>query len=272
MVEIRWLGTAGLEVSFENRVLLIDPYLTRAGKAEIFFRRLRPSAERIRAYTRALSGSISAVVCGHTHFDHALDIPFIARETGCTLVGSPSLKTLIELGGSNPDLRVCHGGEQVELPGGMSVRMIPSLHGLVLFGKVPYPGEIDPFARPPLKASQYRLGGMFIPRVEVGGVRIVHLGSANFIESELEGQRCDILFMCVPGWKNVPGYPSRCIEMLRPEVVIPFHFDDFTAKIPANRRVRAMPGTDLEGFTAQVRASAPGIVVKVPDPHEVMRF
>jgi L-ascorbate metabolism protein UlaG (beta-lactamase superfamily) len=272
MVEIRWLGTAGLEIAFEGRVLLIDPYLTRAGKADIFFRRLRPSAERVAEYAKSIPGQVSAVVCGHTHFDHALDIPLIARHMGCVLVGSDSLKTLIELAGINPDMRVCRGGEFVELPGHMSVRMIPSLHGLVFFGRVPYPGEIDPFARPPLKASEYKLGGMFTPLVEAGGVRIMHQGSANFIESKLEGQRCDILFMCVPGWKKVPGYPSKCIEMLRPEVVVPFHFDDFTAQIPKSRRLKPMPGTDLEGFVAQVKKHAPGIVVKIPDPHEVMRF
>jgi L-ascorbate metabolism protein UlaG (beta-lactamase superfamily) len=42
MIEIRWLGTAGLEIAFEGTVLLVDPYLARAGKIDLFFRRLRP--------------------------------------------------------------------------------------------------------------------------------------------------------------------------------------------------------------------------------------
>jgi L-ascorbate metabolism protein UlaG (beta-lactamase superfamily) len=272
MVEIRWLGTASLEIAHDGKVLLVDPYLTRAGKVDLFLRRLRPSEDRIREYAQGLPGRVSAVVCGHTHFDHALDIPFIAREMGCTLVGGASLKTLLEISKVDADIRVCRGGEELVLPGGMTARMIPSLHGLVMFGKVPYPGEIDPRGETPLKASQYRLGAMFTPRLEVGGVSIVHLGSANFIPSELEGQRCDILFMCVPGWKYVPGYPSRCIDLLRPEVVIPFHFDDFTTGLPKTRKVRPMPGTDLPGFVDQVRRHAPGVVVRVPDPHEVMRF
>lgn len=272
MVEIRWLGTAGLEIAFDETALLVDPYLTRAGKLDLLLRRLRPSADRIRAYARGLPGRVSAIVCGHTHFDHALDVPFLAKETGCLLVGSPSLKTLAELSGINPDIRVCRGGEEVALPGGASVRMTPSRHGRVLFGRVPYPGGIDPRAELPFKAGQYRLGAMFMPRVEAGGVNIVHQGSAGYLEAELEGQRCDVLFMCVPGWKKTPGYPDVCIEMLRPEVVIPFHFDDFTTGIPASGPVRRLPGSDLGGFIARISRHAPGIVVRVPDPREVMRF
>jgi L-ascorbate metabolism protein UlaG (beta-lactamase superfamily) len=113
---------------------------------------------------------------------------------------------------------------------------------------------------------------MFMPRVEVGGVCIVHMGSANFIEAELERLGCNVLFMCVPGWKNTPGYPSRCLAVLRPEVVIPFHFDDFTSPIPKSRPVRVLPTADLKGFMEEVRRHAPGTVVLVPDPHEVMRF
>ncbi len=272
MVEIRWLGTAGLEIAFDGTTLLVDPYLTRAGKLDLLFRRLRPSTDRLRAYVRGLGGRVSAIVCGHTHFDHALDVPFLARERGCPLVGSSSLKTLAGLSGISPDMRVCRGGEEVELPGGASVRMIPSRHGRVLFGRVPCPGEIDPCAELPFKVGQYRLGAMFMPRIEAGGVSIAHQGSAGCLPEELEGLRCDVLFMCVPGWKKTPGYPEACIELLRPGVVVPFHFDDFTTELPESGPVRRLPGSDLEGFIARVSRHAPGIEVRVPDPRVVMRF
>ncbi|HQG31030.1 MAG TPA: MBL fold metallo-hydrolase [Deltaproteobacteria bacterium] len=272
MVEVRWLGAAGLELSVDDSVVLIDPYLSRPGKLNVLLGSLTPSSEKVRAYISKLDRKVSAVVCSHTHFDHALDIPCIAKELRCRVVGSSSLKTLMEISGAPPGMSVCRGGEVLELDGGIRLHMILSRHGLVFLGRVPYPGEIDPDCEPPLKALEYRHGTVFMPRIEVGGVSIVHAGSANFIESEMEDQRCDILFMCVPGWKKVPNYVSRLTGMLKPEVVVPFHFDDFTSRIPASGNIRAMPLADLGGFVGRVREHAPGTVVLIPNPNEVMRF
>jgi L-ascorbate metabolism protein UlaG (beta-lactamase superfamily) len=272
MVEVRWLGAAGLELSVDDAVVLIDPYLSRPGKLNVFLGRLSPASDRVKSYISNIKGKVSAVICSHTHFDHALDIPCIAKDLHCKVVGSSSLKTLMEVSGAPSGVTTCRGNELLELDGGIKLHMIPSRHGLVFLGKVPYPGEIDPDCEPPLKALQYRHGTMFMPKIEVGGVSIVHAGSANFIESEVEGQRCDILFMCVPGWKNVPNYTSRFVEMLKPEVVIPFHFDDFTARIPASGNIRTMPLADLGGFVGRIRKHSPGTVILIPNPNEVMRF
>lgn len=272
MVEVRWLGAAGLELIVNDSVVLMDPYLSRPGKLNIFLGRLSPASDKIRSYTSGLEGRVSAVVCSHTHFDHALDIPTIAKGLRCRVVGSPSLKTLMEVSGAPAGMTVCRGNEVIDLDGGIRLHMIPSRHGLVFFGRVPYPGEIDPDCEPPLKALEYRHGTVFMPRIDVGGVSIIHAGSANFIPSEMENQRCDILFMCVPGWKRIPGYTSQLIEMLKPEVVVPFHFDDFTSRIPASGRIRPMPLADLDGFIGRVRTHARGTVVLIPNPNEIMRF
>ena len=72
----------------------------------------------------------------------------------------------------------------MDLPGGAVVTMIPSLHGRTLFGRAPYPGEIVPGQTPPLKASDYRHGQVFILRLEIGGMSYLHVGSCNLIDSE----------------------------------------------------------------------------------------
>ncbi len=272
MIEVRWLGAAGLEISVDGTVILIDPYLSRPGKFSVLCRKLRPSQARIQSYTSRVSGKVSAVICGHTHFDHALDIPDIVSRVHCRVIGSRSLKTLFEISGMSPEMEICTGNESFELEGGIKVGMIPSRHGLVLFGKVPYQGEIDPRAEAPLKANQYCLGDMFMPKIEIGEVTLVHAGSAGFIEPEVRGHKCHILFMCVPGWKRVPDYTAKFVQMLEPEVIIPFHFDDFTVPIRPTGKVRALPFTDLKGFIERLRRYAPGAVVRIPNPAEIMRF
>jgi len=272
MVKVRWTGAAGLEFTDEGKTILIDPYHSRAGKSEIFFGRMRPNADKVRRYIEGLEKNLSSVIIGHTHFDHALDIPEVAKYLTGPLIGSQSLATLMALYGEGDNVTVCEKGERIELPGGAAVTMLPSRHGLVFFGRVPYQGDINPEGVLPLRAHDYRLGDIYIPKLEVGGTVFMHVGSANFVESELEGHRCDVLFMCVPGWNKVPDYCTRLLEIVRPEIIVPFHFDDFSLPIDSNGKVRGLPFRNISGFLRHVSKGAPHAEIRLVKPFEPMVF
>jgi len=76
-VHVRWLGTAGFALEHDGFVVLIDPYLTRASLARCVASPLRPDAGAIARW----APRADAIVVGHTHFDHALDVPAIAIAT-----------------------------------------------------------------------------------------------------------------------------------------------------------------------------------------------
>ena len=272
MVDVRWTGAAGLEFFHGGSSVLIDPYHSRPRKFAAFFGRLSPRVDAIERYVEGLTGKLSAIIVGHTHVDHALDIPEFAKRCDGPVVGSASLDTLVAMHGMAGRVTVCRGGEEIELPGSARVTMIPSRHGLVVFGRAPYPGEIDPKARPPLKASQYRHGSVFLPKLHMGGLVFMHVGSANFIEKELDGHRCDVLFMCVPGWKKVPGYTTRLLQIAKPRVVVPFHFDDFSAPMRPNMKAPPLPFQDHRGLMQQISQAAPSVEIRWPETFETMRF
>ncbi|MGC9323479.1 MAG: MBL fold metallo-hydrolase [Desulfomonilia bacterium] len=258
MVGVRWLGTAGIELHYGDNVILIDPYLTRPRKLEVLLRPLKPNERAIVDYCSNISGNVRALIIGHTHFDHALDAPVCARTLQCPVFGSRSLKTLCAFTGDDSRVTVCTGRENIDLFDGSRLVMIPSNHGLVFFGRVPYPGEIDPGSSVPLRAHQYRLGDMFMPLIELGGTTFIHAGSANFIESQIESVQCDILFMCVPGWKKNPSYTKEFVSHVRPSVIIPFHYDDFTTPLD---RFSVLPCIDVKGFENSVRSTLPGVEI-----------
>ena len=96
-LEIEWLGVAGYRLTFEGVTILIDPYVSRAPLRSLLLRRpALPDAELIERY---LPGPVAAVLVGHTHWDHAVDAPAIARRDGCTVYGSDSLQRLMRLHG-----------------------------------------------------------------------------------------------------------------------------------------------------------------------------
>jgi glyoxylase-like metal-dependent hydrolase (beta-lactamase superfamily II) len=154
-ISVRWTGAAGLEFTYEGKTWLIDPYLSRVGKTTMFFGRPQADREKISRYLETLPGKLQAVIVGHTHFDHALDVPEILSRFPVPLVGSESLETLMSLHGMPGKVAVCSERTHFDLPGGASVTMIPSLHGLVFFGRAPYTGEIEPGQRMPLKPSMW---------------------------------------------------------------------------------------------------------------------
>ena len=79
-LELTWLGAAGFRLAYQGVVVWIDPYVTRVSLADLAMRRVVPSSGD--AVARWIDRA-DAVLVGHTHFDHALDVPAIARRYGC---------------------------------------------------------------------------------------------------------------------------------------------------------------------------------------------
>ena len=272
MVTVRWTGAAGLEIIEGERIVLIDPYHSRPGKFACVFDRPEPRVDAIDRYLAKLPGTVEAVLAGHIHIDHVMDIPFLERRLGCRVIGSRSLETLMALHGRPGVVTVCAGGERIKLSGDAAVTMIRSRHVPLLFGRVPYAGEISPACHVPMRASDYRVGEPFILKLEMGGVTLMHAGSANYIESEIEGHRCDILFMAVPGWGKNPGYCDRLPRIARPRVIVPFHYDDFSAPLREDGRVRLIPFQDMKGFIRTISREHPGCEIRAIRPFEAMSF
>ncbi len=270
MIKVRWTGAAGIEFVTDQGVILIDPYLSRLGKFQTFFKHVATVNGVVDDYLNSLPDSITCIIAGHTHLDHALDIPYIAKHPVCKpdlkILGSSSLDTLFNIHGLKDRVTVCDSNniKTVEPGRGISITMIPSVHGRVIAGRVPFPGEIDPGRHLPLKSRDFRHGTQFIPEIKINNTIFMHMGSADYIEKELDGHKCDILFMCVPGWKRRAGYTSCLIDIVRPEIIIPFHFDDFSRAIPATGKTPMLPFQHIPDFAGEIKRHNPGVKIIFP--------
>ncbi len=239
---VTWLGTAGFAIVCDGHTLLIDPYVTRASLLACATRRLEPDHARL----RRMFPKADAVVLGHTHFDHALDAPAIARATGARVFGSRSAVALCRTSGV-PAAQIVDVEERSSLRpyeaevGPFRLRFVPSTHSKLALGKVPFAGDIADCDEVPLGVTRYRCGAVFGVEIRVAGRTLYHVGSAELVEEHLAGapRQVDLALVCVAGWTTTARFPERLVKALSPARVLLSHWDDFFR--PLDAPVRALP-------------------------------
>jgi L-ascorbate metabolism protein UlaG (beta-lactamase superfamily) len=226
-LRIEWLGVSGYRLSYEGISLLIDPYLSRVGLRALLLRRAARADTRMLDRYGAVEEPVAGVLVGHTHFDHAVDAPALARRYGCNAYGSASLAQLMRLHGLGAQAVEVQPREPYEL-GPFVVRFVPSRHSKLILGRrVPFDGELTCDHLDGLWPGAYRCGQVWGIRIEVAGTSLYHQGSANLDDDALGIEPVDVFLAGVAGRSVTPRYWERVLGKLDPRVVVPTHYDNF---------------------------------------------
>ena len=223
-LELQWLGTAGFRITYESFDLLVDPFLTRSDLLTVLGPRAIPPDE---AVLRRVIPNANAILVGHTHYDHALDVPPLVRRCGCRAYGSTSLRNLLGAHGLADRATVVETGRVYEM-GPFEVTFVESVHSKLFLGlKVPYDGELTCDHLDDLRGSAYRCGDVYGIHIAVAGTTFYHQGSADLIDSAVQHRDVDFFLMGIAGRGYTKNYVHRILSALSPRVVVPQHFDNF---------------------------------------------
>jgi L-ascorbate metabolism protein UlaG (beta-lactamase superfamily) len=251
-LEVEWLGVSGYRLSHAGHTLFVDPYLSRVPLRDLLLRRTAlPDPAALDRFAGA-SGEVVGVLVGHTHFDHAVDAPAIARRFGCRAYGSSSLVHLMALHGL--------AGRAVEVVpyrayelGPFTVSFTPSVHSKLLLGlAVPYDGELTCEHLDGLAPGAYRCGQVWGISIEVAGVRFYHQGSADLVDEAVRERGVDVFLAGVAGRNFTRGYWRRILPRLDPRVVVPTHYDNFFR--PLGRPLEFVSGARLSKLPDEIGA------------------
>lgn len=229
---LRWLGVAGVELAVggdRSSVLVIDPFVTRFPIRKMRFGRVAPDGDAVQRHVPRADH----LIVTHAHWDHLLDAPEVARQTGCQVMGSRNtLRILHACGVPTGRTRNIAPGDDLEL-GPFSVRVIEGQH-LRFLGQPIMAGELSADLRPPLRAHDYRMDDslalLFRASTNNGSepVRILHWMSMRTDNAP----RADILFVKP---FHPMGYYHQLIEAVRPRVIVPIHYDLMTRPVVRRR-------------------------------------
>jgi L-ascorbate metabolism protein UlaG (beta-lactamase superfamily) len=260
-LEIDWLGVSGYRLSFEGKTLYVDPYVSRVPLRSLLLR--RPAVPDPRALERFLPADddVVGVLVGHTHFDHAVDAPAVARRYGCSAYGSRSLAALMRLHGLGDRAVEVEPYRTYEL-GPFEVEFVPSAHSRLLLGlAVPYAGELTCEHLDGLAPSAYRCGQVWGIHIAVGGATLYHQGSAELLDDAVRHRGVDVFLAGIAGRNFTERYWERILSRLDPAAVVPTHYDDFFVplgeemELLGTARIAALPD-ELRSVSRDVRLAA----------------
>jgi len=196
MVKVTFLGHSAFYVESEGLRGLIDPFLTgnpmATSKPEDF-------------------PDVNFIFVTHGHGDHIGDTVSIAKNTQATVISNFELSHFFQKQGL-----MCHPmhiGGVFKFPFGR-VKLTNALHG----SDVEVEGELVPGGNP--------VGFL----LELGGKKIYHAGDTGLTMDMqlLEKEKVDIAMLPIGGNFTMDIADAvRAVGMIRPEIVIPMHYDTF---------------------------------------------
>ncbi|GGJ34769.1 MBL fold metallo-hydrolase [Streptomyces brasiliensis] len=236
-----FLGTSSVLVSDGETSVLSDGFVSRPGMLRVAVGKIVPDRSLVRAATDRLQvKGLAAVVCAHSHYDHALDAPVWALQTGAELVGSHSTANIGRgLGVPESSLRVVADGDTVSY-GRFDLTFLSSVHS----PGDHYPGTVDEPLVPPARAGAWKTGIAYSVLIAHPRGRMLLHASANFRPGALRGLRADVVYLGIGSLgKQSPEflrtYWDEVVVATGARRVVLVHWDDFFRGL--HRPLRPMP-------------------------------
>jgi L-ascorbate metabolism protein UlaG (beta-lactamase superfamily) len=264
-----FMGTSSVLLSDGQTSVLSDGFITRPGMLRVGLGKIAPDRSLVRAAIERLRvDTLAAVVCAHSHYDHALDAPVWALETGAELVGSESTANIGRgLGVPESSLRVVRDGDTVTY-GSFTLTFLDSLHS----PGDHYPGTVDRPLVPPARAGSWKTGTAYSVLVTHPHGRVLLHASANYRPDALSGHHADVVYLGVGMLgKQSPEflhtYWDEVVAATGATRVILVHWDDFF--IGLDRPLRPMPylfddlGTTMNRLLPLARRDGVDVVLPV---------
>lgn len=276
-IAFTYLGAGGWAIEAGGEMLLTAPLFSNPGWIRILRDGvLEANEERIAevADRFGLDRAV-AILVGHAHYDHAMDLPALVRNhaTSATVYGSRTLRyQLLPFDGVAPEHVVAvesragtHARVGTWTDVGARFRFMP-----LESGHTPQTSTIhkwqghrdEPMDHEPRTANDWLEGQVFSFLVEVldargeAVARIYYQDSAT--KTPLGMPHPDLLdpdlptvaILTAPGHKYEPGFPGKTLKYLEPDYVLVGHWEEFVTDWDWPER--PMPTTDFSGFRTKI--------------------
>jgi hypothetical protein len=306
-LQIKYLGVGGFLIQRGQDTVLTAPFFSNPSILRVGLWHIQADPARINAFLPPVE-DVQAILVGHAHYDHLLDIPYIAQERApqAQVYGSKTMKNILAAVLPTKRLTALNAkaatheelGQWQYLPQGKlkakTIRLMAIKSGhaphLCLFGRrlclKLYKGEVtQPLDRLPQTAWGWKEGQTLAYLIDFLGkngsvdFRIHYQDAASSpplgfpppLVEPGDNKRVDVIILCVPGFNKVNGYPEEIIKKTQPRFVVLAHWENFfTPRKGDPADLQVVPGgTDPKAF---IKRLPQGTQWLLPRPGAWLRF
>ncbi len=215
----RWLGVGGVQLRYGDRILLIDPFLSRPSFKQVLFKCLRPNVELLRQEIP----TADAILVTHAHYDHLMDVPAIIHLTGALAYGSENVvKLLCAANVPKENCVVIKAGDCFEVYP-FRVQVIEGRHITFPFFK---PKQLPQIIAPPRRVWDYQMDACYSFSITLGEATILIWHSLDI------GGAIPAQVLIIDAELSLNAF-KHLIQRVKPNWVIPIHWDDFFRPLSA---------------------------------------
>ncbi len=301
--QLRYLGAGGFLIRSQEAVLLTAPFFSNPSLWRVLVGRISADPEQIDRALQPLHDTLAAVeaiLVGHAHYDHLMDLPYLATRYApkARIFGSQTaVNTLAEALDPQRLVSVEDQAGTSRQPGqwqwtnGGRIRFmaLESAHAPHFGGWKFFSGHYDrELSAPPTRASGWREGQTLSYLVDFLGpegqveFRLYYQDAASTppagfppaFDQAADQQRVDVAILCASGYEQVENYPEGIAQHLNPRTVVLAHWEDFFSPLPeAPLQLRRVPRLDLQRLVRRLeRVLAPDTRIELPAPGTWMCF
>lgn len=243
-VKVTFLGTSSLLFDDGNTQLMIDGFISRPPLLKMLpFSNVKTDTNTVNKVFNKIgidNNKLQGLFIAHTHYDHALDLAYIAKQTGTHVYGSESAINIGLGNGINTKQMSIYEVNKAMQFGDFTVTVLQSKHS-------PTFDEGEKIKEPlkqPAKALDYHEDSSYDFLITHHHKTFFVKPSANYIEGALDGIRADVLFLGIgvlgaqdQDFQNM--YYEQTVQKVHPKLIIPIHWDDFNK--PLTDTLEALP-------------------------------
>lgn len=241
-VTVQFAGVSTLLISDGTTTILTDGYFTRPSALQVGFGKIAPNEADVKWAVKRLGiTTLDAILVVHSHFDHAMDAPLVAKLTGAPVYGSESTANICRgLGVQEWQLRLLVEKQSLQF-GNFRVTPILSNHYEFPNERVRESAlggnqEITAPLIPPVEQEAYKMGGAYTFYFEHPlGSFLIH-SSAGWKENTLDSIQADVVFLGVGGLgaqteDYQEEYFRQIVDQVNPHKLVLIHWDALTGSI-----------------------------------------
>ena len=241
-ISVQFVGVSTMVISDGETTLMTDGFFSRPPAFRLLFGKIEPEKAEIAWGVKQLKiERLDAIFAVHSHFDHAMDAPEVARLTGARLFGSESTANIAR-GWGLPESQVRIFRDWVPITIG-KFRITPMLsrhyqfpNKAVAEAAIMGDQEITSPLVPPVKMLDYKMGGAYGFLFEHPQGKFLLQSSAGYEEEGFDVLEADIVLLGVAGLASQTedyqkAYFREVVDKVGATSVIPIHWDAFVGSV-----------------------------------------